>query len=80
MVAVHSNALVIFATRSLIFISACPKVIKLLTCSTQLSVKFILSLSIKMPTKVSKILQQEKILIFHHIISSKQLKFHPQLS
>ena len=67
-----------------------PGVIKLFSCSTQLSMKFIVLINVKMPTIVlsfmsksnatSEIFNARKIFIFHHFIFYEQLKFHAQLS
>ena len=67
-------------------------VIKLFSCSTQLSMKFIMLIYVKMPTIVGILtfsgminttpesLKARKILIFQHISSYGQLKFHAQWS
>ena len=69
-----------------------PKVIKLFPCSTQLSMKFILLINVKMPTIVgiltfisminaaSESFKARKGFIFHHFTFFEQLKFHAQLS
>ena len=69
-----------------------PKVIKHLSCSTQLSTKFIMLISIKMPTIVgiltfismistsSDSLKASKVFIFQHCSFYEQLKLHAQLS
>ena len=69
-----------------------PQVIKLFSCSTQLSMKFIMLINVKMPTIVgilifmSKInttsehLKARKVLIFEHLRFYEHLKFHAQLS
>ena len=62
------------------------EVIQLFSCSTQLSIKFILLINVKMPTIVgiftciSRINITSKIFIFHHFTFYEQLKFHAQLS
>ena len=68
------------------------KVIKLFSCSTQLSTKFIMLINVKMPTIVgiltfisminttSESLKASKVFIFSHFIFYEQLKFHAQLS
>ena len=69
-----------------------PKVIKLFSCSTQLSTKFIKLINVKMPTIVSILtfismintssesFKARKVLIFQHFSFYEQLKFHAQLS
>ena len=68
-----------------------PEAIKLFSCSTQLSIKFIMLINIKMPTivgilafisiinKTSESLKARKVFIFKHF-SFYELKFHAQLS
>ena len=68
------------------------KVIKLFSCSTQLSMKFILLINVKMPTIVgiltfiSRIntsyesLKTRNTYLFYHFLFYEQLKFHAQLS
>ena len=67
------------------------EVIKLFSCSTQLSTKFILLINVKMPTIVgiltfisrinttSESFKARKIFISHHFTFYEQLKFHAQL-
>ena len=55
-----------------------PEVIKLFSCSTQLSKKCILLINVKMPTSES--FKARKIFIFHFFTFYEQLKFHAQLS
>ena len=69
-----------------------PKVIKLFSCSTQMSTKFILLINVKMPTIVgiltfiSKInaaserLKARNFFICQHFSFYEPLKFHAQLS
>ena len=70
-----------------------PKVIKLFSCSTQLSLKFILLINVKMPTIVVGILtfmsrinyqflrfEPEFSIYFDYFSIYEQLKFHAQLS
>ena len=69
-----------------------PEVIKLFSCSTQRSTKFILLINVKMPTIVgiltfisrintsSESLKAKKIYIFQHFCFYEQLKFCAQLS
>ena len=69
-----------------------PEVIKLFSCSTQLSKKLILLINVKMPTIVgiltvisrintaSESIRVRKICIFQHFSLNEQLKFHVQLS
>ena len=69
-----------------------PEVIQHFSCSTQLSMKFILLINVKMPTKVGiltfisrintifEIIKARKILFFHHFSFYEQLKFHALLS
>ena len=52
-----------------------PKVIKLFPCSTQLSLKFILLMNIKMPTIVPKIVG---ILTFMYRINYQFFRFEPK--
>ena len=66
----------------------CPAVIKLFSCSTQLSMKFIMLINVKMPTTVgiltfismintkSESLEARKVFIFQHFSFYEQLKFH----
>ena len=71
-------------------IKAGPRVIKLFSCSSQLSMKFILLINVKMPTIaviltfMSKINttseRQSKKLYLWHFSFYEQLKFHAQLS
>ena len=68
------------------------KVIKLFPCSTQLSMKIILLINVKMPTIVgiltfismtnaaSESFKARKGFIFHHFTFYEPLKFHAQLS
>ena len=65
-----------------------PEVIKLFSCSTHLSMIFILLINVKMPTTVgiftfiSRInstsggIKVSKIFIFHHVNFCEELKFH----
>ena len=67
------------------------EVIKLLSCSTQLSMKFILLTNVKMPTIVgiltftsrinttSRRLKARNFFICWHLVCIEQLKFHAQL-
>ena len=66
-------------------------VINLFPCSTQLSIKFILLINVKMTTIVgiitfisrintSESLKQEVVYSFQHFSFYKQLKYHAQLS
>ena len=67
-------------------------VIKLFSCSTQLSTKFILLINVKMPTivgiltfisrinTISKSLNARKISVFQHFGFYEQLKFYAQTS
>ena len=68
-----------------------PEVIKLFSCSTQLSTKFILLINVKMTTIVgistfisilntSEHLKARKVFIFMHFKFYTHLKFHAQLS
>ena len=69
-----------------------PEVIKLFSCSTQLSTKFILLINVKMPTIVgiltfismintsSEKLKARNFLFHWYLGFYKQLKFHAQLS
>ena len=68
-----------------------PEVIKLYSCSTQLSTKFILLIKVKMPTIVgiltfismintSERLKARNFFIRQYFSFNKQLKFHAQLS
>ena len=69
-----------------------PKVIKLFSCSTQLILKFIMFINVKMPTIVgiltfisrinttSERFRARKILFFHHFSFYEQSKFHAQFS
>ena len=69
-----------------------PEVIKLFSCSTQLSIKIILLINIKLPTTfdilifismintTSENLKGRKIFIFQHFRFYEQLKSHAQLS
>ena len=69
-----------------------PEVIKLFSCSTQLSTKFIQLVNVKMPTivgiltfisrisTISEGFKASKVVIFHHFTFYKHLKFHTQLS
>ena len=69
-----------------------PEVIKLFSCSTQLSMKFIMLINVKMPTIVgiltfisrinttSESLKARKVFVFRHFKFYEQLKFHAQLS
>ena len=69
-----------------------PEVIKLFLCSTQLSMKFIMLINVKMPTSVgilsfisminttSESLKARKVIIFHRFRLYEQLSFHAQLS
>ena len=68
------------------------EVIKLFSCSTQLSPKFILLINVKMPTIVgiltfmsrinttSESLNARKICVFQHFGFNEQLKFYAQKS
>ena len=72
--------------------SLCHEVIKLFSCSTQLSLKFIMLINVKMPTIVgiltfigminttSECLKGIKVLIFSVFQFYEQLKLHAQLS
>ena len=65
---------------------------KKISCSTQLSIKFIKLINVKMPTIVGILtfmsminttcesLKARKVLIFQHFSFCEQLKFHAQLS
>ena len=69
-----------------------PKVIKKISYSTQLSMKFILLINVKMPTIVgiltfisminttSKSLKARKVFILQHFSFYEHLKFHAQFS
>ena len=69
-----------------------PEVIKLFACSTQLSMKFIMLINVKMPTSVvilifmsminttSEHLKARKVFIFKHFRFYEHFKFHAQLS
>ena len=69
-----------------------PEVIKLFSCSTKLSMKFIMLINVKMPTiggiltfisiinATSESLKARKVLIFQHFSFYGKLKFHAQLS
>ena len=66
-----------------------PEVIKLFSCSTQLSMKFILLINVKIVgiltfssriNTASENFNARNILIFQHFSFYKQLKFHAQLS
>ena len=77
---------------SILEAKAGPKVIKLFSCSTQLSTEFILLINVKMPTIVgiltfmSRInsifesLKARKISVFQHFSFYEQLKLYAQLS
>ena len=68
-----------------------PGVIKLFSCSTQLSMKFTMLINVKMPTIVGILtfvsminatyesLKARKVLIFQHFSFYEKLKFHAQL-
>ena len=68
-----------------------PKVIKLFSCSTQLSTKIIMLINVKMPTIVGILifisminttlnsLKAREVFIFQHFSLYEQLKFHAQL-
>ena len=68
------------------------QVIKLFSCSTQLSIKFIMLINVKMPTIVgilsfiskintpSKSLKARKVFFFQHFCFNEQLKIHAQFS
>ena len=70
----------------------CPEAIKLFSCSTQLCVKLILLINVKMPTivgiltfinrinTVSESFKSGTGIPFHHFSFYKHLKFHTQLS
>ena len=70
----------------------CLEVIKLFSCSTQLSMKFIMLINLKMPTTVGILTFMDMInttsasskarntIIFQHFSYYEQLKFHAQLS
>ena len=74
------------------FVRPGPEVIKLFSCSTQLSTKFIMLINVKMPTIVgiltfismlnatSESLKARKVGIFLLFSFYEQLKFHTQLS
>ena len=67
------------------------EVIKLFLCSTQLSMKFIILINVKMPTHVgiltfvsminttSASLKARKVFLFQHFSLHERLKFHAQL-
>ena len=69
-----------------------PEVIKLFSCSTQLSMKFNMLINVKMPTIVGiltfinmmntkfKRMKARNVFIFQHFSFHKELKFHAQLS
>ena len=69
-----------------------PGVIKLFPCSTQLSIKLIMLINVKMPTIVGILsfvsmiktatenLKARNIFIFKHFCFYERLKFHAQLS
>ena len=67
-----------------------PKFIKLFSCSTQLSTKFILLINVKMPTNVGILISMintiserpkaRNVFICRYSDFYKQLKFHAQLS
>ena len=71
---------------------AWPEVIKLCLCSTQLSMKFIMPINVKMPTIVgiltfisminatSESLKTRKVFDFQHFRFYEYLKFHAGLS
>ena len=68
-----------------------PKIIKLFSCSTQMSMKFILFINVKMPTIVGILMfisrintpsgssKQEKFIIFPYFTFYEQFRFHAQL-
>ena len=66
-----------------------PEVIRKKLCSTQLSIKFIMLMNVKMPTmiltfismvnKTSESLNARKVYIIQHFSFFEQLKFHAQL-
>ena len=68
-----------------------PGVIKLFSCPTQLSMKFIMLINVKMPTnvgiltfisivnKTSESLKTRKVIIFQHFSLYEQLKYSAQL-
>ena len=70
----------------------CPVFIKLFSCSTELSMKFIMLINVKMPTIVgilmfmsminttSEHLKARKVFIFKQFKYYEHLKFHAQLS
>ena len=76
----------------MVHICAGPGVIKLFSCSTQLSTKIIILVNVKMPTIVgivtfisminttSEGLKAREVFIFQHLSFYEQLKFHAQLS
>ena len=69
-----------------------PKVIKLVSCSTQLSTKFIMLINVKMPTNVGILtfismmntsldsLKAGEVFIFEHFCFNERLKFYAQQS
>ena len=69
-----------------------PEVIKHFSCSTQIRMKFIMLINVKMPTMVgiltfmsminttSESLKARKVFIFQHVSFYDQLKFHAQWS
>ena len=74
------------------YLEAWPRGYKTFSCSTQLSIRFILLINVKMPTivgiltlisrlnTVSESFKAKQILIFPHFSFYEQLKFHAQLS
>ena len=76
---------------ALLFFSSYPEVKKTFSCSTQLSMKFIILINVKIPTMVgivafismmnttSESLKARKIFIFQPFNFHEQLKFHAQL-
>ena len=59
-----------------------PEAIKLVSCSTQLSMKFIMLINVKMRiiNTTSEHLKARKIFIFKHFRFYEHLKLHAQLS
>ena len=61
-----------------------PEIIKLFSCSTQLIIKFIMLINVKMPTIIylfiSMINTTSQVFVFQHFRCYDHLKFHAQLS
>ena len=88
----HKNSFVDGVKCILVKVLTGPEVIKLFSCSTQLSMILILLINVKMPTSVgilsfisrlnttSSSFKARKFLIFQYFSFYEQVKFHAQLS